>query len=225
MKLAIKIILGIAAVALAIFCVQSITTPINFNNEKDAREQKVIESLVNIRKAEVEYKNQKGQYTASFDTLIAFVKNGKMKQVKKEGTLSDDQLEKGLTEAKALAIVKSGNAAEIAKWGLQGFNRDTAYVNVLTSLFEGVYDENTINNIRYIPFSDKKEFELRTGSQEKNNIKLPLFEAKAPYDSYLGDLDHQELVNLTETQEDLGRYAGLMVGNADEPNNNSGNWE
>ena len=226
----LTILLVISAVALVVFNVQSVTTPIHFTDEKDAREQKVIEALVNIRKAELEYKNQKGQYTESFDTLVAFIKNGKMKQVKKEGTLTDEQLEKGLTAAKALAIVKKGNAKEIAEWGLQGFSRDTAYVDVLPALFEGIYDANTINNIRYIPFSDKvdgkkKEFELRTGVQEKNGIKLPLFEAKASYESYLGDLDHQELVNLKEIQEELGRYAGLMVGNADEPNNNAGNWE
>ncbi|MBO7337970.1 MAG: hypothetical protein J6U33_04960, partial [Paludibacteraceae bacterium] len=66
---------------------------------------------------------------------------------------------------------------------------------------------------------------LRTGVQEKNGIKLPLFEAKAPFESYLGDLDHQELINIKEIQEELNRYPGLMVGNADEPNNNAGNWE
>ena len=226
----ITILLVISAVSLAIFCVQSVTTPIRFTDEKDAREQKVIEALVNIRKAEQEYKNQKGEYTQSFDTLVAFIKTGKMKQVKKEGTLTDEQLEKGLTEAKALAIVKKGNAKEIAEWGLQGFSRDTAYVDVLPALFEGIFDANTIDNIRYIPFSDKvdgkkKEFEMRTVVQEKNGIKLPLFEAKAPFESYLGDLDHQELINIKEIQEELNRYPGLMVGNADEPNNNAGNWE
>lgn len=100
----LTILLVISAVALVVFNVQSVTTPIHFTDEKDAREQKVIEALVNIRKAELEYKNQKGQYTESFDTLVAFIKNGKMKQVKKEGTLTDEQLEKGLTEAKALNL-------------------------------------------------------------------------------------------------------------------------
>jgi hypothetical protein len=81
------------------------------------------------------------------------------------------------------------------------------------------------NQLRYVPFTDNKEYELAIGSIEKNGIKLPLFEAKVPYDWYLGDLDHQELVNLKDVQEKLGRYAGLMVGNVNEPNNNAGNWE
>ena len=145
-----------------------------------------------------------------------------MKQVLKEGTLSDMQLEKGLTEEKALEIVKRGNAKEIAENGLQGFRRDTAFVDVLPSLFGENFDAN---QLRYVPFTDNKEYELAIGSIEKNGIKLPLFEAKVPYDWYLGDLDHQELVNLKDVQEKLGRYAGLMVGNVNEPNNNAGNWE
>ncbi|MBO7202514.1 MAG: hypothetical protein J6V30_03110 [Paludibacteraceae bacterium] len=222
MKLAIKGILAFASLILVWMCFDGVSTPIKFEQTKNDREKQIIEGLVNIRKAEVEYKNQFGVYTANFDTLIAFVKEGKMKQVLKEGTLSDMQLEKGLTEEKALEIVKRGNAKEIAENGLQGFRRDTAFVDVLPSLFGENFDAN---QLRYVPFTDNKEYELAIGSIEKNGIKLPLFEAKVPYDWYLGDLDRQELVNLKDVQEKLGRYAGLMVGNVNEPNNNAGNWE
>lgn len=54
---------------------------------------------------------------------------------------------------------------------------------------------------------------------------LPLFEACAPYDSYLGDLDHQQLVNLKDYQTKLERYCGLKVGSVIESNNHAGNWE
>lgn len=226
LKLVMRVVLGVIAVLLAIMCYRSITGPIEFNDTKDARERDIIAKLIDIRKAEIEYKNQNGVYTASFDTLIDFIRNGKMKQVKKEGDLTDDQLKNGLTEKKALAIVKSGNQAEIQKWGLQGFSRDTSYVNVLEALFEGKYDAKTIEEIQYIPHSNPKTaFELKKGESESNGIKLPLFEATAAYETYLSDLDKQELANLKSAQEDLGRYPGLKVGDASEPNNNIGNWE
>lgn len=225
MKTAIKVLLGISIAFLAYFCYSSIQTPIEFEAAKGVREKEVIAGLINIRRAEIEYKNQHGRYTASFDTLISFVKTGKMKMLKKEGTLSDEQMEKGITEEKAAAILRRGDAKEIAESGLTGFVRDTVYAGVLESLFAGVYDAQTVENMRYIPFSDKKEYELEVGSTEKNSIVLPLFEARAPYKLYLGDLNRQELINLIDLQTKLNKYEGLMVGDKDEPNNNAGNWE
>jgi hypothetical protein len=52
-----------------------------------------------------------------------------------------------------------------------------------------------------------------------------LFEVKAPYETYLGGLDKQEIINLKDVQSKLGRYCGLMVGSIDTPNNGAGNWE
>lgn len=225
MKTAIKVLLGISIALLAYFCYSSIQTPIEFEEVRGVREKQVIASLISIRRAEIEFKNQHGRYTASFDTLIAFVKEGKMKMLKKEGTLSDEQMEKGLTEEKAAAILRRGNATEIAENGLTGFVRDTIYAKVIESLFAGEYDAQTIDNLRYIPFTEKQEFELAVGSREKNSIVLPLFEARAPYKLFLGDLNRQELINLIDLQTKLGKYEGLKVGDVNEPNNNAGNWE
>jgi hypothetical protein len=58
-----------------------------------------------------------------------------------------------------------------------------------------------------------------------SSIVIPLFEARAPYDAYLSDLNRQELVNLKDQQTKLEKYNGLKVGSVDEPNNNAGNWE
>ncbi len=226
MKTVVKVLLGLSVVLLAYFCVTSITTPIKFEEKRADREKVVIARLVDIRKAQIEFKNQKGRYTASFDTLISFIKNGKMKMVKKEGALTDEQMEKGLTEKKAMEIINKGNAKEIAENGLQNFRRDTTYISVLTSLFDGVYDTETINQLSIIPFSENKKFEMATTLYKTaSGIPIPLFEAKAPYEAYLGDLDRQELINLIDIQKKLDRFAGLQVGSTQEPNNNAGNWE
>lgn len=226
MKTIIKILLGISIVLLGYFCVSSVLTPIQFEEERAKREEAVIASLMNIRKAQLEYKNVNGVFTASFDTLISFVRDGKMKMVKKEGNLTDQQLEKGMTEAKALAIIKKGNAKEIAEEGLVGFSRDTFYVSVLENIFAGVYDAQSLDGMKVIPFANGAEFEMETTILERDNgIKLPLFEVRAPYDMYLGDMDKQELINLIDLQTKLEKYPGLKVGSVTEPNNNAGNWE
>lgn len=227
MKHAIRITLVIAIAFLAYICVMSIITPIRFDNIRAAREKAVIARLINIRKAQIEFKDQNGHYTASCDTLIDFIKNGKMPVVLKEGTLTDEQLQNGLTEAKALKIVKSGNKKEIAANGLEGFRRDTSYVSVYESLFANDLKEEQIDQIVVVPFSNGQKFEMETASHTNaaSGIVIPLFEARAPYDMYTSDLDRQELINLKDEKKQLEKYPGLKVGSIQEPNNNAGNWE
>ena len=227
MKHAIRITLVIAIAFLAYICVMSIITPIRFDNIRAAREKAVIARLINIRKAQIEFKDQNGHYTASCDTLVDFIKNGKMPVVLKEGTLTDEQLQNGLTEAKALKIVKSGNKKEIAANGLEGFRRDTSYVSVYESLFANDLKEDQIDQIVVVPYSNGQKFEMETASHTNaaSGIVIPLFEARAPYDMYLSDLDRQELINLKDEKKQLEKYPGLKVGSIQEPNNNAGNWE
>jgi hypothetical protein len=97
--------------------------PVRFEKIREQREKAVIQRLVEIRKAEVEYKNQNGKYTANFDTLFQFIKTAKKKRVIKEGTLTDKQLKSGLTEAKAAEIVRKGQDGNLEK-GLAHFRRD-----------------------------------------------------------------------------------------------------
>lgn len=226
MKHAIRITLVIAIAFLAYICVMSIITPIRFDNIRAAREKAVIARLINIRKAQIEFKDQNGHYTASCDTLVDFIKNGKMPVVLKEGTLTDEQLQNGLTEAKALKIVKSGNKKEIAANGLEGFRRDTSYVSVYESLFANDLKEDQIDQIVVVPFSNGQKFEMETASFTNNtsNRIIPLFEVRAPYDMYLSDLNRQELINLKDEKKQLEKYPGLKVGSIQEPNN-AGNWE
>ena len=106
MKTVINIVLAACVIGLIYVCYGSIMGPINFDDAKKTREKQVIARLIDIRKAQLEYRNlHNGRYTASFDTLIDFVKTAKLPFVKKEGVLSDTQLEAGMTEKKAMAII------------------------------------------------------------------------------------------------------------------------
>ena len=224
----VMVVLLIAMVcALSYICVMSIMTPIKFDEQKELREKEVVKHLIDIRKVEVEFKNQKGHYTASADSLIDFIKNGRVPVVMKEGTLTDEQLNDGLTEAKAVAIVAKGNKKEIEAAGLVGFRRDTTYVSVYKTLFEAEMPIEEVENIFVIPFSENNQrFEINVARfTNASGIEMSLFEAKASYRSYLGDLNKQEVDNLIDTKNKLDKYPGLQVGDVNEPNNNAGNWE
>ena len=245
--------LAVAAVIMAIFCVQSVTTPIKFEDTRAQREVAVIKHLVDLRTAEVEYHHQKGVFTANLDSLLLFLKTAPKKELMKEGSLTDKQLEAGLNEHKAIKIIDAAkkkalqnkklnldpddkdalyayiweNDADVKKNGLQGFRRDTIELNMLQALYKGEYDETTIDGIVVIPFSNGQRFEMEVNNDYKTSqgIRVPLFEARAPYQSYLGDLNEQELVNLIDREQKLDHYAGLKVGDVYAPNNNAGNWE
>ena len=245
--------LAVAAVIMAIFCVQSVTTPIKFEDTRAQREVAVIKHLVDLRTAEVEYHHQKGVFTANLDSLLLFLKTAPKKELMKEGSLTDKQLEAGLNEHKAIKIIDAAkkkalknkklnldlddkdalyayiweNDADVKKNGLQGFRRDTIELNMLQALYKGEYDENSIDAIVEIPYSEGKRFEVEVNNDYKTSqgISVPLFEARASFESYLGDLNQQELVNLVDRETKLEHYAGLKVGDIYAPNNNAGNWE
>ena len=247
MKRTVNIVLTLCVVGLAYICVGSIMGSINFGKVREAREKQIIARLIDIRTAQVAFRDlHQGQYTDNFDELIEFVKNDSLPFVKKVGELSDKQLEDGLTEPKAVKLINEARYAkkpaiakrkwqEAEKAGLvklnkKGeveeyfFSRDTMWVLALDTLYPKGFNADSL---RYVPFGNGAEFELRTGcdSSSKSGNKLYLFEAKTPYRAYLDGVNKDELNNLIDFQEELGRYPGLQVGDAEVGNNNAGNWE
>ena len=118
MKGVVKATLVVAIVLLGFLCWRSIQSYTEFQKEVEKREKAVIQRLVDIRTAQVAYREQYGKYTASFDTLVDFIKNGKIKTLRSEGDLTEEQLESGMTEEKAMKIIRSGNEKAIKAAGL-----------------------------------------------------------------------------------------------------------
>lgn len=248
-KIIMVSLLSIAAVAMAYFCVMSVVTPISFENTRAEREVAVVQNLIHLRTAEVEFNRENGRFTADLDSLVMFLKNTPKKEVLKEGSLTDKQLEAGLTEPKAVKIINAAKAKaqkrntfenedalyayiwendkEVKKNGLAGFRRDTIQKNMIETLYKGAFTADNIGDIIYIPYSGGKKFEVEVNNDytTSQGIRVPLFEARAPFATYLSDLNEQELVNLTDKEQKLEHYAGLKVGSIDAPNNNAGNWE
>ncbi len=228
MKTVINAILALCAIALVYICYGSIMGPINFDKEKAIRDKAIIARLIDIRSAQQEYRlTHEGAYTASFDTLIHFVKTAKLPFIMKIGSLTDEQLNNGMTEKKAMAIIekakKTGNWNEVEKEGLTNFRRDTMWVAVMDTIFAKGFNPDSL---AYVPYGNGAKFEMAIRKDTtKSGAPLNLFQAQVAYDVYLGDLDKQQLVNLKDMQEKLGKYLGLKVGDIEQPNNNAGNWE
>ena len=208
MKVTLKILVAAAVVLLVYMCYRSIMTPIEFNKEKDARESAIKARLIDIRKAQIEYKNVYKTHAGTFADLIKFLKDDKLPFLIKEGVLTDEQLEKGMTEKEAV------------KKGL--IKRDTVWVVAKDTLFGANYNVDDLANVP----GAGVQFSMDTATLTSGSgYTVKVFEAGVKYDDYLGDLDKQLVVNLKDKAEKLGKYDGLRVGSLTEINSNAGNWE
>lgn len=224
MKIVINCILGVCAAVLLWLCYESIMAPIHFNEERSVREAAVKERLIQIKNVEEQYRQQhQGEFCDSFHVLIDFIKTARIPTVSKVGELSDDQMAKGLTEAKAAAIVRSGDAAAIAANGLQNFRRDTTWVVLADTLLGKDF---VPDSIQYIPYSNGEKFELeKTIHVGRSGVTQNVMECRAPYSAYLKGMSEREIYNLADMADKQGRYPGLKIGDLTSPNNNAGNWE
>ncbi len=209
MKVVLRILLVAAIAALVYMCVQSIVSPINFEKQQKIREKAIADRLISIRDAQIGYRNTYGHYAGSFADLQTFLNDYKMPFLVKDGELTDDQLKAGMTEKEAVAkgIIRRDTTWILAKDTLLGRNYDVA-------------------SIGKVPGFENQSFNLDTATlTSPSGYTVPVFEAAVPYDTYLGDLDRQYLINLKDKMTKMNRYNGLRVGSVTEINNNAGNWE
>ncbi|MBO7495271.1 MAG: hypothetical protein J6T98_01855 [Salinivirgaceae bacterium] len=204
MKALIHVLLAALIIFLAYATIQSIANPIAFQKEQQKRYAETVQKLKDIRTAQGAYKEVNGDYTASFDTLINFVKTGQFSIIRKIGEIPEDLLGQ-ISEQEA---IKKGMII-----------RDTTKVSVLDSLFPANYK---IDSLRFIPYSGGREFTMKKGVIETaSKLKVKVFEASAPSKYILKGLDEQEIINLNDGLD----YKGLKVGSITEVNNGAGNWE
>lgn len=245
MKKVINILLALCIVGLVYIVYGSIMGPIKFQEEKSVRDEAVKNRLIDIRTAQVEFYNQHdNRYTADMDSLIEFVKTGKLPTIAKVGELNDYQLDEGWTESKVLALydearnaknqriadekwkeaIDNGFVAKDARGNMHFlFSRDTVWTNLIGSIFPEGFNADSL---RYVPFGNGAEFEMEVGCDTtKSGTFMHLFEARTLFEKYYDGLDKQEVFNLIEEREQLGRYPGMKVGDAVSGNNNAGNWE
>ena len=125
MKKVLNVVLLGLVIALVYANFNSVNAPLDFDKKRLERDLVVIDRLVDIRTAQVEYRAQNGRYAATFDELIAFLDDS-MKVVNKTYILNDKQL--ALVRDFKIEDTKPKNADEMS------FSEDEADQIVLNIL-------------------------------------------------------------------------------------------
>lgn len=198
MKAVIQFVLAIIIVVLGYLVYDSIMEPVRLNQIKKKREKVVIQRMKDIKSAELTYKQLNGSYTDNWDSLIQFIDSAQIPVVK----IIPDPTDTTFT----LTI-----------------NDTLGYVRVYDSLFHHKTNVD-LSQFMITPFSGGDTIELHAGRIDKGGVKVDVFEAKAPYSSYLKGIDEQYIINLTAGKKDIDLYPGIKVGSMTEPSTD-GNWE
>ena len=211
MKKLFQIILAVAIVGLVYVIYVQISTPIRFDKETKAKKAQVIDRIKDIRTAQRAFKSKYQHFTASFDSLSAFVLTDTLELERK---IVDED------DSAAMAMLKKSGKKNIEKFKIAVI--DTIFApNKVT--------RQDVENFRFIPGTgNKAQFIMEAGIiTTESKVVIPVVECRAPYKAFLDTVAYrQEVINLIdEEQNNFNRYPGVKFGSMDSGNNEAGNWE
>ena len=210
MKKAVQFILGLVIIGLIYVVATLIHTPLSFEKQLEERNADVIVKLKDIRAAERAYKSKYQQFTGDFDSLIYFILNDSLEMERK---LVDED------DSVAMAQLKKAGKKNVEKYSLA----------VIDTIFNPrKLTKEDVQNLRYIPHTDKVEFILEAAKVMTGaNVMVPVVECRAPYKYYLDTVAYrQNIINLIDDRvNNFNAYAGLKFGSMEGSNNEAGNWE
>jgi len=208
MKIGIQILLWLVIAFLSYMVYNSVMGPVRFNKIRDARYAKAIENLRNIRQSQLAHKTVTGSFQKDPEKLITFLDTAKF-------TLTQQRDSSFVRYNKILRIDEPKDTVVIDTLG---------YASVKDSLFKGPNKDKykTMMNIPIEGISSK--YKLDAGFIEKNEMKIPVFEAKVSKDVLLYDLDNDLIMQEKEVVSVDGvNGTHLSVGSMSEVNT-TGNW-
>ena len=211
MKKLFQIILAVAIVGLVYVIYVQISTPIRFDKETKAKKAQVIDRIKDIRTAQRAFKSKYQHFTASFDSLSAFVLTDTLELERK---IVDED------DSAAMAMLKKSGKKNIEKFKIAVI--DTIFAPKKVT-------RQDVENFRFIPGTgDKAQFIMEAGIiTTESKVVIPVVECRAPYKAFLDTVAYrQEVINLIdEEQNNFNRYPGVKFGSMDSGNNEAGNWE
>ena len=190
-KTAITLVLLAAVVGLIYWIWSMLSVPIHFEQHFSSREQAVIEKENYIIKLVQGYRdaNADKKFTTNWDTIIEFAKNGVI--VEKSEIYDENNLD----NKPILDSIRKANP----KWKNEKIDSTSVRKTILVG-----YSDEEIENLRYIPFSDNKEFQLDTVTYTMGTYKSHLLRCHAPYVHFLNTEEYnQQFWNMLETKFDL----------------------
>ena len=228
------LLLPAAIIALVYMNFESIAEPVRYEEAKVAREKVAIQRLKDIRTLQEAHKNVTGRYAAQMDSLQLFYRNGAMTVTLQIGNHDDS-----VATVNTNNLVKQLKAKGVKDKDMQAklyeaYEQSGKTLKIVCAVESNIPVRDTLFNERpdfcidslaFIPFSGGDSILLKAEVREVSGVKVPLFEARAPFKSLLKGLEEQLVVNTIAEKEDLDLYPGLKVGDIEKPNNNAGNWE
>lgn len=192
------VIMGIMAIAstyLLYHDYQTVQTDVEYKAQFEKVERDIKVRLLDIKSAQMAFKEYNRYYTNNIDTLILFVKTGKKMSVPNIGKLPERRLtadeikyiyhdnraaDKLMTDQEANVLAHSPNPPV----DLIGFSRDTIYLSVLDAIFfEEKYVENrdklepshafSPDSLKFVPASNNTIVTMDTSSVQKGEIRVP----------------------------------------------------
>ena len=211
MKKLFQIILAVAIVGLVYVIYVQISTPIRFDKETKAKKAQVIDRIKDIRTAQRAFKSKYQHFTASFDSLSAFVLTDTLELERK---IVDED------DSAAMAMLKKSGKKNIEKFKIAVI--DTIFAPKKVT-------RQDVENFRFIPGTgNKAQFIMEAGIiTTESKVVIPVVECRAPYKAFLDTVAYrQEVINLIdEEQNNFNRYPGVKFGSMHSGNNEAGNWE
>ena len=211
MKKLFQIILAVAIVGLVYVIYVQISTPIRFDKETKAKKAQVIDRIKDIRTAQRAFKSKYQHFTASFDSLSAFVLTDTLELERK---IVDED------DSAAMAMLKKSGKKNIEKFKIAVI--DTIFAPKKVT-------RQDVENFRFIPGTgNKAQFIMEAGIiTTESKVVIPVVECRIPYKMFLDTVRfRQEVINLIdEEQNNFNRYPGVKFGSMDSGNNEAGNWE
>lgn len=204
----LQVVLWVAIAFLGYNTFQSVYAPIQFNKTKNKRYAQVIESLNDIREAQLAHKKVTGKFSGDFNNLVKFVDTAQFTITQRRDTSVIDPV-----LSKQFGVDMYEDKVLIDTLG---------FVPVKDSLFKNSDRYKTMMNVPVGKEGEK--FQLKAGLLDQNGTKIPVFEALVKKDVILFDQDKDLLAQENQVVSVDGVNGdALKVGSMDEVNT-AGNW-
>jgi len=183
-QIILSVVFFLGAIAYSALDYQSIAEQMAYERKRENIKKHVVQRLKDIRKAQAAYLKENEKYADSFDSLLHFMKNGKLSLVKKLGSLPDTvPTEEMAMELGIIQTMPEGmTEEEVLNAGL--IVRDTIEIDVLGFVFNEDDRESRktkfyLDSLPYVPFADHK-FEMDADFIESGGVRQPVFRVLDP---------------------------------------------
>lgn len=193
----IRVVLAVVIILLGYLIFSSINKPVKFENSLTTRGEAIVSKLKDIRTAQNLFRNQYGRYTSSFDSLKAFVKIGKIPEIKMIPDPKDTTFTRTISDT-------------------------IGFISIFDSIF--AKKNYPLDKLNEVPYSNGDLFAIMAGKINKGGVEVAVFEVSTRLETYTKDLDKQLVINRIKEMEDKSKFPGLKVGSMNEASTD-GNWE